>query len=95
MKVMTQDKVRIIDFRMPCTEGYFIRERRMYIAEYKRLYPPGRPEDDTYWQGMMKELEVLRKNYHHSRLCEDLLCAVVRDLETKSKRSNPAASMKE
>lgn len=35
MKVMTQDKVRIIDFRMPCTEGYFIRERRMYIAEYK------------------------------------------------------------
>lgn len=44
---------------------------------------------------MMKELEVLRKNYHHSRLCEDLLCAVVRDLETKSKRSNPAASMKE
>lgn len=26
---------------------------------YKRLYPPGRPEDDTYWQGMMKELEVL------------------------------------
>ena len=33
MKVMTQ--VRIIDFRMPCTEGYFIRERRMYIAEYK------------------------------------------------------------
>lgn len=62
---------------------------------YKRLYPPSRPEDDTYWQGMMKELEVLRKNYHHSRLCEDLLCAVVRDLETKSKRSNPAASMKE
>ena len=63
---------------------------------YKRLYPPSRPEDDTYWQGMMKELEVLRKNHHHSRLCEDLLCAVVRDLETKSKRSNPAASrMKE
>ena len=38
---------------------------------YKRLYPPSRPEDDTYWQGMMKELEVLRKNYHPSRLCED------------------------
>lgn len=35
MKIMTQDKVRIIDFRMPCTEGYFIRERRMHIAEYK------------------------------------------------------------
>lgn len=62
---------------------------------YKRLYPPSRPEDDAYWQGMMKELEVLRKNYHHSRLREDLLCAVGRDLETKSKRSNPAASMKE
>ena len=61
---------------------------------YKKLYPPGRPEDDAYWQGMMKELEVLRKNHHPSRLCEDLLCAVVRDLETKSKRSNPAASMK-
>lgn len=54
---------------------------------YKRLYPPSRPEDDAYWQGMMKELEVLRKNHQHSRLCEDLLCAVVRDLETKSKRS--------
>lgn len=27
---------------------------------YKRLYPPSRPEDDTYWQGMMKELEVLK-----------------------------------
>ncbi len=62
---------------------------------YERLYPPSRPEDDAYWQGMMKELEVLRKNHHHSRLCEDLLCAVVRDLETKSKRSNPAASTKE
>lgn len=39
--------------------------------------------------------ELLRKNHHQSRLCEDLLWAVVRDLETKSKRSNPAASMKE
>lgn len=29
MKVMTQDKVRIIDFRMPCTEGYFIRDSNM------------------------------------------------------------------
>ena len=54
---------------------------------YKKLYPPSRPEDDAYWQGMMKELEVLRKNHHHSRLCEDLLCAVVRNLETKSKRN--------
>lgn len=27
---------------------------------YKKLYPPGRPEDDAYWQGMMKELEVLQ-----------------------------------
>ncbi len=35
MKIMTQDKVRIIDFRVPRTEGCFIRERRMYIAEYK------------------------------------------------------------
>ena len=61
---------------------------------YRKLYTPSRPEDDAYWQGMMKELEVLQKNHQHSRLCEDLLCAVVRDLETKSKRSNPAASMK-
>lgn len=35
MKVMIQDKVNIIDFRMPHTEGCFIRERRMCIAEYK------------------------------------------------------------
>lgn len=35
MKIMTQDKVNIIDFRVPRTEGCFIRERRMYIAEYK------------------------------------------------------------
>ena len=27
---------------------------------YKKLYPPGRPEDDTYWQGMMKELESIK-----------------------------------
>ena len=26
---------------------------------YKRLYPPGRPEDDTYWQGMMKEIRSI------------------------------------
>lgn len=61
---------------------------------YRKQYPPGRPEDDAYWQGMMKEIEVLRKTHHHSRLCEDLLCAVVRDLETKSKGDNTAASMK-
>lgn len=61
---------------------------------YRKLYPSGKPEDDAYWQGMMKEIDVLREKYPHSRLCEDLLCAVVRDLETKSKRSNPAASMK-
>lgn len=35
---------------------------------YKKLYPPGRPEDDVYWQGVVKEIEVLRKNHHHSRL---------------------------
>lgn len=35
MKIMTQDKVNIIDFRRPRTEGCSIRERRMYIAEYK------------------------------------------------------------
>ena len=61
---------------------------------YKKLYPPGRPEDDVYWQGGVKEIEVLRKNHHHSRLWEDLLLAVAKDLENKAKRSNPAASMK-
>ena len=61
---------------------------------YRKLYPLGRPEDDAYWQGMMKEIEVLRKNHHHSQLCEDLLLAVAKDLENKSKRSAPAASMK-
>ena len=60
---------------------------------YKKLYPPGRPEDDVYWQGVVKEIEVLRKNHHHSRLCEDLLLAVAKDLENKAKRNNPVASM--
>lgn len=23
---------------------------------YKKLYPPGRPEDDVYWQGVVKEI---------------------------------------
>ena len=61
---------------------------------YKKLYPPGRPEDDVYWQGLVKEIEVLRKNHHHSRLCEDLLLAVAKDLENKAKRNNPVASIK-
>lgn len=26
---------------------------------YKRLYPPGRPEDDAYWQGCRKPLRML------------------------------------
>ena len=60
---------------------------------YKKLYPPGRPEDDVYWQGVVKEIEVLRKNHHHSRLC-DLLLAVAKDLENKAKRNNPVASIK-
>lgn len=38
--------------------------------------------------------EVLRKNHHHSRLCEDLLLAVAKDLENKAKRNNPVASIK-
>lgn len=61
---------------------------------YKKLYPPGRPEDDVYWQGVVKEIEVLRKKNHHSRLCEDLLLAVAKDLENKAKRNNPVASIK-
>lgn len=24
---------------------------------YKKLYPPGRPEDDVYWQGVVKEID--------------------------------------
>ena len=61
---------------------------------YKKLYPPGRPEDDVYWQGVVKEIEVLRKNHYQSRLCEDLLLAVAKDLESKAKRNNPVASIK-
>lgn len=26
---------------------------------YKKLYPPGRPEDDVYWQGVVKEIAAL------------------------------------
>lgn len=61
---------------------------------YREHYPPGNPQDDTYWQGVVKEIEVLRKNHHHSRLCEDLLLAVAKDLENKAKRNNPVASIK-
>ena len=61
---------------------------------YKKLYPPGRLEDDVYWQGVVKEIEVLRKNHHHSRLCKDLLLAVAKDLESKAKRNNPVDSIK-
>jgi hypothetical protein len=43
---------------------------------------------------VVKEIEVLRKNHHHSRLCEDLLLAVAKDLENKAKRNNPVASIK-
>lgn len=25
---------------------------------YKKLYPPGRPEDDVYWQGVVKEIDI-------------------------------------
>ena len=60
---------------------------------YKKLYPPGRPEDDVYWQGVVKEIEVLRKNHHHSRLCEDLLLAVAKDLESKAKRDRKSTRL--
>lgn len=53
---------------------------------YKKLYPPGRPEDDVYWQGVVKEIKVLHEKYRYSQLCEDLLLAVAKDLENKSKR---------
>lgn len=78
----TQDKYRIYDIFTDCWRLY------------KKLYPPGRPEDDVYWQGVVKEIEALRKNHHHSRLCEDLLLAVAKDLENKAKRNNPVASIK-
>lgn len=36
---------------------------------YKKLYPPGRPEDDVYWQGVVKEIEVLRNGYAYEENC--------------------------
>lgn len=61
---------------------------------YRKLYPPGRPKDDAYWQGTAKEIKVLHEKYRHSQLCEDLLLAVAKDLENISKRSDPSASMR-
>lgn len=61
---------------------------------YRKLYPPGRPKDDAYWQGTAKEIDVLHEKYHHSQLCENFLLAVAKDLDNKSKRSDSSASMR-
>ena len=62
---------------------------------YKKLYPPGRSEDDAYWQGVVKEIKVLHEKYRYSQLCEDLLLAVAKERENKAKRNNPGASIKQ
>mgnify|MGYP004725787875 FL=1 len=58
---------------------------------YRKLYPPGKPKDDDYWQQAVKEMEQLENKHCHSVLCQDLLCAVAKDLEKKAKLTCPAA----
>ena len=55
---------------------------------YRKLYPPGKPKDDDYWQQAVKEMEQLENKHGHSVLCQDLLCAVAKDLEKRSKVGN-------
>ena len=34
---------------------------------YKKLYPPGRPEDDVYWQGVVKEIDYHCNWWNHRK----------------------------
>lgn len=61
---------------------------------YRKLYPPGKPQDDDYWQQAVKEMEQLENKHGHSVLCQDLLCVVAKDLEKKAKLACPAAEKK-
>ena len=61
---------------------------------YRNLYPPGKPQDDAYWQLVVKEMKQLENKHGHSVLCQDLLCAVAKDLEKKAKLACLAAEKK-
>ena len=51
---------------------------------YKAHYPPQSPQDENYWSELTDEAERMAGKYD-SRLCQDILCCVVADLERKAK----------
>lgn len=51
---------------------------------YRERYPPGNPQDDTYWSKLVDDLHEIESQYN-CQLCRDILCNVASDLERKAK----------
>ena len=51
---------------------------------YREHYPPGNPQDDTYWSKLVDDLHKIESK-HNCQLCRDILCNVASDLERKAK----------
>lgn len=51
---------------------------------YREHYPPGNPQDDTYWSKLIDDLHEIESQYN-CQLCRDILCNVASDLEHKAK----------
>ena len=51
---------------------------------YREHYPPGNPQDDTYWSKLVDDLHKI-ESQHNFQLCRDILCNVASDLERKAK----------
>lgn len=51
---------------------------------YKSHYPPGAPQDDTYWSKLVDDFHKIESQYN-CQLCRDILCNVASDLEHKAK----------
>lgn len=51
---------------------------------YRKHYPPGNPQDDTYWSKLVDDLHKI-ESQHNCQLCWDILCNVASDLERKAK----------
>ena len=42
---------------------------------YREHYPPGNPQDDTYWSKLVDDLHEIESQYN-CQLCQDILCKV-------------------
>lgn len=51
---------------------------------YREHYPPGNPQDDTYWSKLVDDLHKI-ESQHNCQLCRDILCNVASNLEHKAK----------